>query len=273
MMLKSNPASTRNCHECSTAHRGPGFERPLSDEEAKIVACHESGHAVASIVAFRSLGWKWRAFDRILVRRDARHPFTDRSGTSRFCIGIVDGAAIYAPTGHDRPIWPRGLQAMLAARMEWQITSSLAGGFAEMNFRGMVDGHDQKTIRSYMRCSILPKIGSLTDHMDALAVIRDLRTETGCSIPMRRLERRTQVLVRSNWYAISALAEVLAEESALSFERTVEIAAPLLKYRRPVGWQKAFSRPCETSLLRSSAVTLPIPHNIKARLLPHPVAC
>jgi hypothetical protein len=121
-------------------------------------AHHESGHAVATVLAFRNAAWLPRPPPSLPVR------YVEVTEDDGNCVGADIYSTRWAAEDriapHYRPL------------MEWQVVIELSGGIAEALYRGERRPHAVLAF-AQARC------GMNTDLERARAVIDDLRALTG----------------------------------------------------------------------------------------------
>jgi hypothetical protein len=162
-------------------------------------AYHESGHAVATVLAFRDAAWLPHPAPPLPVR----YVEVTEYGPGRWR-GCCTSMNIYSLR------WPIACirDKRYVPLMEAQVVIHLAGGVAEAIHRddGVFD-NDQ--------CD---------GDLDALAaVLRELRRATGLRYDPQVFSDRAYTLLTTHWRAVEALAETLVEERYIEGERIARI--------------------------------------------------
>ena len=190
------------------------------------VASHESGHAVAYILAHRALERDYPSFKRVFIRRDCSSSYIDHRNREVDCSGMCEAPDLYTAgielgrfylEPKPRPGW----QNEVLVKMEWAILTSLAGPFAESASRYVRS-------KAAMRITALLACGSSDDYGNAEAVLLDYKKASKRRRSIPYFEDRTRDLVLKSWSAIDALAKTLLVEETLNHDDAYAIVEPFL---------------------------------------------
>ena len=163
-------------------------------------AFHEAGHAVATVLAFRTAKWLPKPMPRLPVRYIE---ITDATaGETGSCIS----ADIYSMKWDISVLVPR-----YRPLMEAQVVIELAGGIAEAIFRGVRSRHEVLAFAE-SNCEMD------ADLERAAPVLRDLWRVTLYPFEPRDFVGRTLEMLLANWPAVEALAEALIEDGRIEGE-------------------------------------------------------
>lgn len=194
-------------------------KRRETDEEFwNRVAYHEAGHAVANIMAERTLSGEPLSFDKVVIRPGITGPLDGRGrdGGEEGLLGRLCGGTIYDVNGSWRDHYRDPL-----ARAELEIIIQLAGPFAEA---ALFD-----RTKANMWATALLYCGGNRDYAYAEGhVFPDLCKLAGRRVSWRKLENRTRELVLECWPAIKAVAEHLLVKHELSAWEVYALAEPHL---------------------------------------------
>jgi hypothetical protein len=162
-------------------------------------AYHESGHAVATVMAFRTAPWLPRSAPRLPVRYVE---INDDGCGNCFSSNIYKRSCIeprYQPL------------------MEAQVVIELAGGTAEMIHRGEA------------QMALATRRAMDVDLAKAIALLDGDRAKlTGDRAPLSPFIDRTRVLLLEHWRAVDALAQALVEHRRIEGAEVEAIIAKRL---------------------------------------------
>jgi hypothetical protein len=173
-------------------------------------AYHEAGHAVATLLAFRT----------------ARLPMSPPKSIIKFVEIYIDGAAQWGGLCFGPNIyatqWPEGrINWKYRDAMEWQIVIDLAGGIAEAISRGE---RRKKEVFLFAACNCACD----DDLKNAAAVLADLRKLTGRRYGGRRFADRARNLLLASWPAVDVVASALVETNRMEGAQVERIVGPWL---------------------------------------------
>jgi hypothetical protein len=164
------------------------------DTEIAAAAHHESGHCIATVMAFRTARWlppraPLRPVQYVEIAADGG--------------GNCQSADIYSTK------WPLDcIEPRYRHMMEAQV-GEISGGISEAIFRG-----EPETWRHY--CSAV-------DLERAADVCRELRRLTGYAFRADDFAERTLTMLLANWPAVEAVAEALVDERRIEGRRIQRI--------------------------------------------------
>jgi hypothetical protein len=169
-------------------------------------AYHEAGHAVATMLAFRTARLPMRPPKRIIKFIEIT-----AEGSNAQWGGLCFGPNIYAIE------WPEGrIDWKYHEAMEWQIVIDLAGGIAEAISRG-----ERRKKEIFWFAAFNCACGD--DLKSAAAVLADLRKLTGHRYGERRFAERARDLLLANWSAVDALASALVDVERIDGDQVEKI--------------------------------------------------
>ena len=176
-----------------------------SEQYLAATAHHEAGHAVATVIAFRSAAWLPNGPPPLPVKSvEVTEVKPGRWG------GQCWGPDIYSTQ------WPdQRINEPFRELMEWRIVISLAGPIAETIHRGQ---HAKDLLMFAYDCC-----GADGDIRQINEVRRDLHKLTGQRHRIDDFGERTLALVRANFPAVEALASALIEHKRVEGERIEQI--------------------------------------------------
>ncbi|MGY3131991.1 hypothetical protein ACVWZM_002673 [Bradyrhizobium sp. USDA 4501] len=185
-------------------------EAPAVPAAKTAAAYHEAGHAVASMVAFRTAKLPMRPPKRIIKFIE----ITAAGGTAWG--GLCFGPDIYAIE------WPEArIDPIYREAMEWQVVIDLAGGISEAISRG-----ERRKKEVFYFATFNCACGD--DLKSAAAVLADLRKLTGRQYGERRFAERARALLLANWAAVDALVSALIDAERIEGDQVEKIVRPLL---------------------------------------------
>ena len=169
--------------------------------EIVATAFHESGHALAVVLAFRNAAWLPRPAPPLLVRY---LEITEHSpGQWGGCCVSPDVYSMKLPVYLIAPRY-RPL-------MEAQLVIHLAGGISEAIYRGE---RDKREVLAFAEsnCAMDDDLSKAAD------VLGDLRRLTGYRFEPRDFVGQTLAMLLANWPAVTALAAALVEHRRIEGE-------------------------------------------------------
>jgi hypothetical protein len=174
-------------------------------------AYHEAGHAVATMLAFRTARLPMRPPERII-----KYIEITVEGSNAQWDGLCFGPNIYAVQ------WPEArIDWIYREAMEWQIMIDLAGGIAEAISRG------ERRKKKVFWFAVF-NCGCRDDLKTAAAVVADLRKLTGRQHGERRFGERVFALLLAYWAAVDALASALVDAERIEGDQIEKIVEPWL---------------------------------------------
>jgi hypothetical protein len=174
-------------------------------------AHHEAGHAVATMLAFRTARLPMRPPERIIKFIEIT-----AEGSNAQRGGLCFGPNIYAIE------WPEArIDRAYRDVMEWQIVIDLAGGIAEAISRG-----ERRKKEVFWFAVFNCACGD--DLKNAAAILADLRKLTGHRYGERRFAERARDLLLANWPAVDALASALVGAERIEGDQVEKIVGPHL---------------------------------------------
>jgi len=178
-------------------------------DSPEAVAHHESGHAVAAVLAFRRARWLPRSPPRLPVR----YCEIGANGT-----GTTAAKNIYCPT------WPIDvLVPRYRPLMEAQVCIYLAGGVAEAIHRcGPRSGRELWSVAESC-CAVDGDLQRVAD------VFGDLRRLTGYDLYPQHFADRTAEMLLTHWCAVEALAAALVDERRMEGRRVERIVVEAIE--------------------------------------------
>jgi hypothetical protein len=160
------------------------------------IAHHESGHAVAAVLAFTNAAWLPRPMPSVRVRS-----VEIREDAPGQWSGNCVATNVYS-TG-----WPKQYRIAKPFRdlMERQIIIHYAGGVSESIYRGESRRH---AVLAFAKENCAADV----DLQRAAAVIADLNKLTGRHFGEQHFAERTLATMLTHWKAVTALASALVEK-------------------------------------------------------------
>ncbi|MBP2570267.1 hypothetical protein G6M85_13740 [Agrobacterium tumefaciens] len=202
----------------------PNWEGSLvyTDQQRRIIAYHEAGHAVAAAYAHLEITGKPYFVERIAVARgEGGIPTTTYDGRKGYCNGLC--RLVSTVLGPDLRLGDKRPQSVRMARNNavWSIAYFLAGPYAELQYLKS----KEKFASRYT-----PDLGgrSTTDFDYAERLFEQIRAQPGRRISYEAIHSKARILVSDHWNTVTKLAETLVACDELFSSDVERVIGPLV---------------------------------------------